>query len=120
MLFYNNRKIQNVFGFIGVPYPQICMEKEASRFEETFQQLLISPLLAVRVDRHILTQTFMLLNSVWPGFTQCKYGQHFLQTSYTIFRKRQITAEEKPVYQKTGSSEDLSYSSSGSARQLNS
>lgn len=100
MLFYNNRKIQNVFGFTGVPSPQISMQKEGSRFGWTFQQLLIFSLLAVRVDRHLLMQTCMLLNLVCPGFTQPKYGQHFLQTSYTTFKNRQITLEEPPVYQK--------------------
>lgn len=62
------QKNVNFFGFTGVHYPQTSMQKEAYRFERTFQQLLISSLLGVRIDRCILMQTCMLLNSAWPGF----------------------------------------------------
>lgn len=59
----------NIFRFTGVHYPQTSMQKEAYRFERTFQQLLISSLLGIRIDRCILIQTSMLLNSAWPRFT---------------------------------------------------
>lgn len=56
----------NFGGFAGVHYPQTSMQKEAYRFERTFQQLLISSLLGVGIDRYILMQTCTLLNSVGP------------------------------------------------------
>lgn len=62
-------KNTNFGGYTGVHYPQTSTQKEVYKFERTFQQLLISSLLGVGIDRCIHMQTCMLLNSAWPKFT---------------------------------------------------